>query len=97
MTVDTKGKPGPAFGGLWYPERTSECVMQTFEVQMVPRVRRGPKFSAAEHSVQWTGGYAPRFLDVFVALSFSRFDGASRPAHLPLTRAVSPSSISEIN
>src|SRR6266508_4174676 len=30
------------------------------------------------------------FSDIFVALSFSRFDGESRPSHLPLTRAVSP-------
>jgi hypothetical protein len=38
--------------------------------------------------VQWTGGYAPSFLSVFAALSFSRFDGESQPSHLPLTRAV---------
>ena len=34
------------------------------------------------------GGYAPRFLSFIVALSVSRFDGDSRPSHLPLTRAV---------
>ena len=38
--------------------------------------------------MQWTGGYAPRFQAFFLALSVSRFDGESHPAHLPLTRAV---------
>jgi hypothetical protein len=33
------------------------------------------------------GGYAPRFLSVFVALSFSRFDGEST---LPPTAANAP-------
>jgi hypothetical protein len=33
-------------------------------------------------------GYAPRFLAIFAALSFSRFDGESRPSHLPLTLTV---------
>ena len=33
-------------------------------------------------------GYAPRFLSMFLALSFFRFGGEPRPAHLPLTRAV---------
>lgn len=42
----------------------------------------------AQQCVQWTGGYAARFLAFFVALSVSRFDGESQPAHLPLTRAV---------
>ena len=44
--------------------------------------------NAAQHSVQWTGGYAPRFTDVFPALSFSRLDSESQPTQLPLTRAV---------
>ena len=30
------------------------------------------------------------FFGVFAALDFFRFDGESRPTHLPLTRAVSP-------
>jgi hypothetical protein len=38
--------------------------------------------------VQWTGGHAARFLSVFLALSYSRFDGESAPSHLPLTPAV---------
>jgi hypothetical protein len=42
----------------------------------------------AQQGVQWTGGYAARFLSFFAALSFLRFDGESRPTHLPLTRAV---------
>ena len=29
--------------------------------------------------MQWIGGYATRFLSFFVALSFFRFDGESRP------------------
>jgi hypothetical protein len=44
--------------------------------------------TSAQQGVQWTGGYAARFLAFFVALSFSRFDSESRPTHLPLTRAV---------
>jgi hypothetical protein len=44
--------------------------------------------SAAQQGVQWTGGYAPRFQAFCAALGFFRFDGESRPTHLPLTRAV---------
>jgi len=44
--------------------------------------------TAAQQCVQWTGGYAPRFQAFFATLSFSRFEGESRPTHLPLTRAV---------
>jgi hypothetical protein len=36
----------------------------------------------AQHCVQWTGGYAARFLGVFAALGFLRLDGESRPSHL---------------
>ena len=43
---------------------------------------------ASQQCVQWTGGYAPRFLSISVALSFYRFDGESQPTHLPLTQAV---------
>lgn len=32
---------------------------------------------AAQQGVQWTGGYAARFLSFVVALSFFRFDGES--------------------
>lgn len=39
---------------------------------------------------QWPGEDAPRFLSVFLVLSFFRFDGESRPTHLPLTHTVSP-------
>jgi hypothetical protein len=44
-------------------------------------------------------GYAPRFLAVFSALSFFRFDGESCPTHLPLTPAVRrlPSKLQEID
>ena len=38
--------------------------------------------------MQWTGGYAAHFLSVFVARAFSRFDGESCLAHLPLTHTV---------
>ena len=38
--------------------------------------------------MQWAGGYAARYFGISVALSFSRFDGDSRPSHLPLTPAV---------
>jgi hypothetical protein len=37
--------------------------------------------------VQWTGGYAARFLAFFLALGFFRFEGESQPSHLPLTLA----------
>jgi hypothetical protein len=33
-------------------------------------------------------GDSAAFLSIFLALSFSRFDGKSRPAYLPLTRAI---------
>jgi hypothetical protein len=33
--------------------------------------------NAAQHSVHLTGGYAPRYLDICLALSFSRFDRES--------------------
>jgi hypothetical protein len=46
------------------------------------------QYKAAQQGVQWTGGYAARFLSVFVALSFSRLDDQSYPAHLPLTPTV---------
>lgn len=36
------------------------------------------------------GGYALRLQAVFLALGFSRFDGESRPSHLPLTLTVRP-------
>jgi len=38
--------------------------------------------------MQWTGGYAPRFLSFFLALSFFRFDGESQLSHLPLMQTV---------
>jgi hypothetical protein len=53
-----------------------------------PFVSKLRKAESAQHSVQWTGGYVPHFLSVFAALSFSRFDGSSRPSHLPLTLTV---------
>jgi hypothetical protein len=46
------------------------------------------QWNAAQHGGHWTGGNAPRFLSVFVALSFFRFDGESQPSHLPLMLAV---------
>jgi hypothetical protein len=49
----------------------------------LPNAKSGLTMRAAD------GGYAPRFLAFFVALSFFRFDGESCPTHLPLTRAVS--------
>ena len=39
-------------------------------------------------SVQRIGGYAARFSGIFVALSFSRFDAESQPAHQRVTQAV---------
>ena len=42
-----------------------------------PFVSKLRKAESAQHSVQWTGGYAPRFLGFFLALGFSRFDGES--------------------
>ena len=54
--------------------------------------RPGPRHRATGAGcagiVQWTGGYAARFLSVFLALSSSRFDGEPRPTHLPLTLTV---------
>ncbi len=47
------------------------------------------KAESAQHSVQWTGGYAPRFQAFFSALGFFRFDSESQPTHLPLTLTVS--------
>ena len=37
--------------------------------------------------MQWTGGYAPRFLAFCLALGLSRFDRESRPAHQRVTQA----------
>jgi hypothetical protein len=42
----------------------------------------------AQQGVQWTGGYAPRFLAFFAALSFFRFNGESHPAHQQVTQTV---------
>jgi len=53
-----------------------------------PFVSKLRKAESAQHSVQWTGGYAPRFQAFFSALGFFRFDSESQPTHLPLTRAV---------
>jgi len=50
-------------------------------------VRKLRKVESAQHSVQWTGGYAARFQRLFSALGFFRFDSESQPTHLPLTRA----------
>jgi hypothetical protein len=52
--------------------------------------------NAAQQCVQWTGGYAARFLSFFVALSFFRFNGESQPSHLPLTPAVSLLALAKI-
>ena len=62
-----------------------------------PFVSKLRKAESAQHSVQWTGGYAPRFQAFFSALGFFRFDGESHPTppdracrdHLPLTPTVS--------
>ena len=43
-----------------------------------------PTMSAVD---RWVRG---AFVSIFAALGFARFDGELRPAHLPLTRAVSP-------
>jgi hypothetical protein len=52
-----------------------------------PFVSKLRKAESAQHSVQWTGGYAPRFQAFFSALGF--FPVRQRvSAHLPLTRAV---------
>jgi hypothetical protein len=53
-----------------------------------PFVSKLRKAESAQHSTQWTGGYAPRFQAFFSALGFFRFDSESQPTHLPLTRAV---------
>jgi len=42
--------------------------------------------NAAQQCVQWTGGYAARFLSFFVALSFFHFNGESQPAHQRVSR-----------
>jgi hypothetical protein len=54
-----------------------------------PFVSKLRKAESAQHSVQWTGGYAPRFQAFFSALGFFRFDSESQPTHLPLTLTVS--------
>jgi hypothetical protein len=38
--------------------------------------------------VQWTGGYAARFLSIFLALSFSCSQTESTPVHNTLTLTV---------
>ena len=53
-----------------------------------PFVSKLRKAESAQHSVQWTGGYAPRFQAFFSALGFFRFDSESQPTHLPLTLTV---------
>ena len=53
-------------------------------------MRQTPLPSEMRRDLWWTGRYAARFLSVFVALSFLRFDVESRPIQLPLTRAVGP-------
>jgi len=53
-----------------------------------PFVSKLRKAESAQHSVQWTGGYAPRFQAFFSALGFFRFDSESQPTHLPLTPTV---------
>jgi hypothetical protein len=53
-----------------------------------PFVSKLRKAESAQHSVQWTGGYAPRFQAFFSALGFFRFDSESQPTHLPLTQTV---------
>jgi hypothetical protein len=55
-----------------------------------PFVSKLRKAEIAQRSVQWIGGYAPRFQAFFSALGFFRFDSESQPTYLPLTRAVSP-------
>ena len=55
-----------------------------------PFVSKLRKAESAQHSVQWTGGYAPRFQAFFSALGFFRFDSESQPTHLPLTLTVGP-------
>ena len=53
-----------------------------------PFVSKLRKAESVQHSVQWTGGYAPRFQAFFSALGFFRFDSESQPTHLPLTLTV---------
>jgi len=53
-----------------------------------PFVSKLRKAENAQYSVQWTGGYAPRFQTFFSALGFFRFDSESQPTHLPLTLTV---------
>jgi len=53
-----------------------------------PFVSKLRKAESAQHSVQWTGGYAPRFQAFFSALGFFQFDSESPSTHLPLTQAV---------
>ena len=53
-----------------------------------PFVSKLRKAESAQHSLQWTGVYAPRFQAFFSALGFFRFDSESRPAHQRVTRAV---------
>jgi len=53
-----------------------------------PFVSKLRKAESAQHSVRWTGGYAPRFQAFFSALGFFRFDSESQSTHLPLTQTV---------